>query len=108
MVKIRLMRTGTQKTPHYRLVVVDARKKRTGGYIESLGAVNPRAKEAEPLNAERAKYWISQGAQPTATAIQILKKIGVETGNSIAKREKAYKAQSSQPRLKAYFAALTV
>ena len=53
-----------------------------------------RAKEAEPLNAERAKYWISQGAQPTATAIQILEKIGVETGNSIAKREKAYKARS--------------
>ena len=92
MVKIRLMRTGKQKTPHYRLVVVDARKKRTGGYIESLGFVDPRAaQDATKLDAERAKYWISQGAQPTATAIQILEKIGVETGKSIAKRTKDFK-----------------
>jgi small subunit ribosomal protein S16 len=93
MVKIRLMRIGTQKTPHYRLVVVDARQKRSGGYIESLGAVNPRAQIAEPINTERAQYWISQGAQPTATAIQILDKLGVDTKNAIAKRTKAYKAR---------------
>jgi small subunit ribosomal protein S16 len=93
MVKIRLMRIGTQKSPHYRLVVVDSRKKRTGGYIENLGSVNPRAKDAEPLNAERAAYWISKGAQPTATAIQILEKIGVDSGKAMAKRRKAHKAR---------------
>ncbi len=93
MVKIRLMRTGTQKAPHYRLVVVDSRRKRTGGYIEALGSVDPHAPTHE-LDTERAKHWLSKGAQPTASAIQLLEKAGVEVAaKATAKRLKAYKAR---------------
>ncbi|MGL4611452.1 MAG: 30S ribosomal protein S16 [Trueperaceae bacterium] len=93
MVKIRLMRTGMQKAPAYRLVVVDSRRKRTGAYIESLGSINPHAEQHE-LNTERAKHWLSQGAQPTASAIQLLEKAGVEVAaKATAKRGKDYKAR---------------
>jgi small subunit ribosomal protein S16 len=88
MVKIRLMRLGAKKNPHYRLVVVDARKKRAGDYIESLGSYDPRDTTPEPLkvNVERAAYWLEQGAQPTDTALRLLRKVGVEVPNVEAKR----------------------
>jgi small subunit ribosomal protein S16 len=93
MVKIRLMRTGTQKAPHYRLVVVDSRRKRTGGYLEALGSIDPHA-TTNTLDIERAKHWLSQGAQPTASAIQLLEKAGVEVAaKATAKRSKDYKAR---------------
>jgi small subunit ribosomal protein S16 len=93
MVKIRLMRTGTQKAPSYRLVVVDSRRKRTGGYIESLGSINPHT-ESHQLETERARHWLSQGAQPTASAIQLLEKAGIEvSAKATAKRLKDYKAR---------------
>jgi small subunit ribosomal protein S16 len=95
MVKIRLMRTGMQKSPHYRLVVVDSRRKRTGGYLESLGSIDPHAATHE-LDTERAKHWLSQGAQPTASAIQLLEKAGVEVAaKATAKRSQDYKARVS-------------
>ena len=80
MVKIRLNRMGSKKNPHYRMVVVDARKKRSSDYIESLGHYDPRRTTEEPLklDAERAQYWIAQGAQPTDTALRLLEKVGVE------------------------------
>jgi small subunit ribosomal protein S16 len=93
MVKIRLMRTGTQKAPAYRLVVVDSRRKRTGGYIESLGSINPHA-DNHQLDTERARHWLSTGAQPTASAIQLLEKAGVEvSAKATAKRLKDYKSR---------------
>jgi small subunit ribosomal protein S16 len=95
MVKIRLMRTGTQKAPHYRLVVVDSRRKRTGGYIEALGSIDPHAATHE-LDTERAKHWLANGAQPTASAITLLEKAGVEvSAKATAKRLKDYKARVS-------------
>ena len=67
MVKIRLKRFGTQKRPCYRVVVQDARKPRDGVCIEEIGTYQPIAKEADQvsIDLERAKYWISVGAQPT-------------------------------------------
>jgi small subunit ribosomal protein S16 len=95
MVKIRLMRTGTQKAAHYRLVVVDSRRKRTGGYLESLGSIDPHA-ATHQLDTERAKHWLSKGAQPTASAIQLLEKAGVEVAaKATAKRSRDYKARVS-------------
>jgi small subunit ribosomal protein S16 len=95
MVKIRLMRTGMQKAPSYRLVVVDSRRKRTGGYLESLGSINPHA-DSHDLDTERARHWLSQGAQPTASAIQLLEKAGVEvSAKATAKRGRDYKARVS-------------
>lgn len=93
MVKIRLMRMGSKKNPHYRVVVVDRRKKRSADYIESLGYYDPRetVEESLRLDAERARYWLDQGAQPTDTAVRLLEKVGVETPAKVrAKRRNAY------------------
>ncbi len=79
MVKIRLSRYGSSHNPHYRVVVTDSRQARGGGYIENLGHYDPRQKSANSLglDAERAKYWLSKGAQPTVTALKVLKQAGV-------------------------------
>ena len=67
MVKIRLKRFGTQKRPCYRVVVQDSRKPRDGVCIEEIGTYQPIAKEEAQvsIDMDRAKYWISVGAQPT-------------------------------------------
>ena len=67
MVKIRLKRFGTKKRPCYRVVVQDSREPRDGKCIEEIGTYQPiAAKENQvSIDAERAKYWISVGAQPT-------------------------------------------
>ncbi len=87
MVKIRLMRIGAKKTPHYRVVIVDSRKKRSSDYIESLGYYDPRNTTENPLkiDVERAQHWLSQGAQPTDTALKLLERAGVEVGQVEAK-----------------------
>jgi small subunit ribosomal protein S16 len=92
MVKIRLMRLGAKKNPHYRVVVVDARTKRSGDYIESLGHYDPRDTTPAPLKVdnERAAYWLSQGAQPTDTVLRLFQKVGVEVPSVLAKRRAAY------------------
>ncbi len=72
-VKIRLTRLGDKKSPFYRVVVTDSRKARDGAYIENIGTYNPLKNPAEvKINAERANYWLSQGAQPTETARTLL------------------------------------
>ncbi|MCR4735200.1 MAG: 30S ribosomal protein S16 [Treponema sp.] len=67
MVKIRLKRFGAAKRPCYRVVVQDSRKPRDGACIEEIGTYQPIEKEANQvsIDMERAKYWISVGAQPT-------------------------------------------
>ena len=67
MVKIRLKRFGTQKRPCYSVVVQDSQKPRDGVCIEEIGTYQPIAKEDAQvsINMDRAKYWISVGAQPT-------------------------------------------
>ncbi|MCH5293628.1 MAG: 30S ribosomal protein S16 [Treponema sp.] len=67
MVKIRLKRFGAAKRPCYRVVVQDARKPRDGACIEEIGTYQPIEKEGSQvsIDLERAKYWISVGAQPT-------------------------------------------
>ncbi len=92
MVKIRLMRLGAKKNPHYRVVVVDARTKRAGDYIESLGAYDPRDTTPEPLkiDVERANYWLGKGAQPTDTALRLLQKVGADVPEVQAKRRAAF------------------
>ncbi len=92
MVKIRLMRMGAKKSPHYRVVVVDSRKKRSSDYIESLGYYDPQRKTEEHLkiNAERAAHWLEVGAQPTDTALKLLERAGVEVGSVEAKNRDTY------------------
>ena len=74
-VKIRLKRMGAKKTPFYRVVVADSRSPRDGRFIEEIGTYNPLTKEKEfKVDAEKAKQWIANGAQPTDTVRDLLKK----------------------------------
>ncbi len=76
MVKIRLRRMGAKKAPYYRIVVADSRSPRDGRFIEELGTYDPMAEgEKIKVDMERAKYWISNGAQPTDTVRGLLKKV---------------------------------
>ncbi len=78
---IRLSRGGSKKRPYYRIVVADARSPRDGKFIEKIGNYNPLlAKDAENrivLDAERAKYWLQNGAQPTDRVARFLDVAGV-------------------------------
>ena len=77
-VKIRLRRMGMKKNPFYRVVVADSRSPRDGKFIEELGTYNPLVDPAEfKVDAERAKTWIKNGAQPTDTVRGLLKKANV-------------------------------
>ena len=75
MVKIRLRRMGAKKAPYYRVVVADSRDPRDGKFMEEIGTYNPLTDPATiQIDMERAKYWISNGAQPTDTVRGLLKK----------------------------------
>ena len=76
-VKIRLRRMGAKKAPYYRVVVADGRYPRDGRFIEEIGSYNPLMDPAEiKIDAEAAKKWIANGAQPTDTVRALLKKTG--------------------------------
>ena len=78
-VKIRLKRMGAKKAPFYRIVVADSRTPRDGRFIEEIGYYNPLENPAVvKVDADKAKQWISNGAQPTDTVKALLKKNGVE------------------------------
>ena len=76
MLKLRLSRGGTKKRPVYKVVVADSRFARDGRFIEKVGFFNPllpkEKKERIGLEAERIKYWLGQGAQPTIRVARIL------------------------------------
>ncbi len=77
-VKIRLTRLGAKKAPFYRVVVADSRFSRDGRFIEEIGYYNPMTNPAEvKLDADKAKKWIANGAQPTDTVRALLKKNGI-------------------------------
>ena len=73
-VKIRLRRMGAKKSPFYRVVVADSRFPRDGRFIEEIGTYDPMREPAEiKIDAEKAKAWIANGAQPD-TVRYLLKK----------------------------------
>jgi small subunit ribosomal protein S16 len=97
---IRLSRGGSKKRPYYRIVVADARSPRDGKFIEKIGNYNPLlAKDDEKrivLDAERAKHWLSNGAQPTDRVARFLDLAGVReraTRNNPKKAEPGEKAK---------------
>lgn len=78
MVRIRLRRTGKTKQPSYRVVVADQRSPRDGKFIEIIGHYNPiRQPKVLEIKADRARYWLSVGAQPSDTVTHLLKKANV-------------------------------
>lgn len=77
-VKMRLRRMGAKKAPFYRVVVADSRYPRDGRFIEEIGTYNPMTEPAEiKIDADKAKKWIANGAQPTDTVKVLLKKSGI-------------------------------
>ena len=75
--KIRLKKLGKIREPHYRVVVVDSRKKRDGRSIEEIGQYQPKDDPSViVIDPERAQYWLSVGAQPTEAVIALLKRTG--------------------------------
>jgi small subunit ribosomal protein S16 len=76
-VKIRMKRVGTKNAPYFRIVVADSRSPRDGKFIEEIGTYQPLKKgENYKMDLERAKYWLSKGAQPSDTVASFIKKLG--------------------------------
>lgn len=76
-VKIRLRRMGAKKAPFYRIVVADSRYPRDGRFIEEIGYYDPtKEPSVVKVDADKAKVWIANGAQPTDTVKKILKDNG--------------------------------
>jgi len=84
-VKIRLSRHGAKKRPYYRIVVADARNPRDGRFIEQVGTYDPRTPDAA-LRLDQAKVdgWIKQGAQPTQTVRNLMKRAAKEAAAGAA------------------------
>ena len=77
-VKMRLRRMGAKKAPFYRVIVADSRSPRDGRFIAEVGYYNPMTNPAEiKIDAESAKKWLANGAQPTETVKSLLKKSGI-------------------------------
>ena len=78
MVKIRLRRMGAKKAPFYRVVVADSRFARDGRFIEEIDYYDPtKNPSVVKIDEEKAKQWLSNGAQPTDTVRELLKKASV-------------------------------
>jgi small subunit ribosomal protein S16 len=79
---IRLARGGSKKRPYYKIVVADSRAPRDGKFIERIGSYNPLLAKDNPervkLDADRAKHWLSVGAQPTDRVARFLDVAGVK------------------------------
>lgn len=79
MVKIRLRRMGKKKQPTYRVVVADSRSPRDGAFIEAIGRYEPRSEPSlVEIDQDRAREWLSKGAQPTEAVAKLLKIAGVQ------------------------------
>ena len=77
-VKIRLRRVGAKKAPFYRVVVADSRFPRDGRFIEEIGTYDPNQEPSViKIDAEKAKQWIANGAQPSESVAKLLKKAGI-------------------------------
>lgn len=77
-VKIRLKRMGAHKKPFYRVVVADSRSPRDGKFIEEIGYYNPLTNPADvKIDGEKAKKWLSNGAQPTETVRSLFRRSGI-------------------------------
>lgn len=74
-VKIRMKRVGAKNAPVFRIVVADSRSPRDGKFIEEIGTYQPLKKGTNfTMDLERAKYWLSKGAQPSDTVASFIKK----------------------------------
>ena len=76
---MRLTRMGAKKAPLYRVIIADSRSPRDGRFIDTVGTYNPLTNPVEiKIDAEKAKKWLGNGAQPTETVSKLLKIAGIE------------------------------
>ena len=91
MLKIRLRRTGARKKPNYRIVVAESTAPRDGKYIEIIGTYDPLSEPATiKLDGDRAKHWLSVGAQPTDRVVKLMAREGLVEAPT-------YPAKASEP-----------
>ena len=97
--KIRLSRAGAKKRPFYRIVIADARAPRDGRFVEKIGTFDPLKPKDDALrlvlDVEKAKDWLTKGAQPTDRVLRLLDAVGV------AKREARSNPEKAKPKKKA-------
>ena len=90
MVRIRLRRTGKKGQASYRVVVADSEAPRDGRFIENIGSYNPRTDPPTiEIDADRARYWLSVGAQPSESVVRLLGKVGIAVGGGAGKAAEA-------------------
>ena len=78
-VKMRLKRMGKKKAPYYRVIIADTRSPRDGRFIEEIGIYDPNQEPSYvKIDADAAKKWLQNGAQPTETVARLLKNAGIE------------------------------
>ncbi len=99
---MRLSRGGSKKRPYYRIVIADARSPRDGKFIEKIGTYNPLlAKDSDErvkLDGDRAKHWLSVGAQPTDRVARFLDAAGVKERAARNNPKKAEPGQKAKDR----------
>lgn len=77
-VTLRMARHGTKRRPFYHIVATDSRAKRDGRFVEQLGVYNPLGETQLAIDEEKAKKWLSHGAQASATVAKLLKRAGIK------------------------------
>jgi small subunit ribosomal protein S16 len=99
---IRLSRGGAKKRPYYRIVVADARSPRDGRFIEKIGTYNPLLAKDSPervkLDTDRAKHWLSVGAQPTDRVLRFLDAAGLKERGARNNPKKAEPGEKAKER----------
>jgi len=97
LIKLRLRRMGAKKRPFYRIVAAEHSSPRDGRFIEVIGHYNPLTEPATlVVKEDRARHWISVGAQPTETVAHLLTKIGVlADGKLVPATETAVAAEAA-------------
>lgn len=99
---IRLSRGGSKKRPYYRIVVTDSRSPRDGKFIERIGSYNPLLAKTDEkrvvIDVERAKHWVSVGAQPTDRVARFLDAAGVKERAARNNPNKAEPGQKAKDR----------
>jgi len=99
---IRLSRGGSKKRPYYRIVVADSRAPRDGKFIERIGSYNPLLAKTDEkriiIDGDRAKYWLSNGAQPTDRVARFLDAAGVKERKATSNLKKGEPGQKAKDR----------
>jgi small subunit ribosomal protein S16 len=93
VIRLRLRRMGAKKRPSYRIVAADQKSPRDGRFIETIGYYDPLTEPATvKINEERARHWLSVGAQPSDTVGDLLRRAGITRDAAVTTNQ-----QSAEP-----------